>query len=265
MTRSILGSDIHYFKIGSGERNILSVASHHGMEHISSAALYNSILKMSDNLTRGVSSYGVNIDFLLQKFTFWFVPCLNVDGVDISVLGLPENPIKERQLKMNGSEDFTLWQSNARGVDLNHNYDYRFFEYKVLEVQNGIAPGRTRYSGEYPESEPETKAFATLVRAIAPDFILSFHSQGEEVYFRPRGSKKAQLLARCCAEILGYKLSCPTGLADFGGLSDYAGEVLGIPSFTIELGKGQNPLPYSKLPAISERVYRLLCTMPLEL
>lgn len=260
--KSILSSEIHYYKIGNGKRRILVVGAHHGMEHISAAAIYNAVLKISENLTRSVSSYGVNLRFLLQKFTFWFVPCINPDGVDMAVSGAPESPLKERQIRMNGGEDFSSWQANARGVDLNHNYDFRFAEYKRSEAENGILPGKTRYSGEYPESEPETHALVNLIRVTAPELILSFHTQGEEVYFRPRLSQKASRIAKACAEILGYKLSCPTGLSDFGGLSDYAGEVLGITSLTVELGRGENPLSYSQLPPISERMYKLLCILP---
>ncbi len=263
LVRSILGADINYYKIGNGKRTILSVGAHHGMEHISAAVLYNVVFKMSENLTRSATSYGVNIPFLLQKFTFWFIPCLNVDGVDMVLSGATQNPLMERQVKMNnGSDDFSNWQANARGVDLNHNYDFRFLEYKQLEAENEILPGRTRYSGEYPESEPETHALASLVRTLHPEVILTFHTQGREIYLRPRNDVKSRRVAKKCAELLGYTLSLPDGLSDFGGLSDYAGEVLGISSLTIELGNGKNPLPYSVLPPLAESVYKLHAVLP---
>ena len=262
LAKSILSSEIHYYKIGCGRRNIISVGAHHGMEHITSAVLYNIIEKMGDFLTRDRAAYGTNIPFLLQKFTFWFIPCLNPDGVDISLFEKPPSPLCERILQMNGGENLKLWQANARGVDLNHNYDFRFAEYKIIETENGILPGRTRFSGEDPESEAETRALANLVRVIAPDLILSFHTQGEEVYVRPRGSEKASRIGKICAKILEYELSLPTGLADYGGLSDYAGEILGLTSLTVELGKGENPLPYSLLQSIFERVFKLDCLMP---
>ncbi len=262
LTKSILGEEISYFKIGVGKRKIISVAAHHGMEYITAAALYNVILIFLDNLTRHGASYGVNVAFLLQKFTFWFVPCLNVDGVDMVLSGVKENPLRDRQIRMNGGGDFSSWQSNARGVDLNHNYDFGFYEYKRLEAKENILPGKTRFSGEYPESEPETRALANLVRVVSPELILSFHSQGEEVFFRPRKNGKSLRIAKKCARLLDYKLSVPDGLSDYGGLSDYAGEALGIPSLTVEVGKGKNPLPMSKLPAITEKLYKLHCLAP---
>ena len=179
--------------------------------------------------------------------------------------GARNNPLRERQIRMNGGEDFSDWQANARGVDLNHNYAFRFFEYKKIEADENILPGKTRFSGEYPESEPEVRALANLVRVIHPRLILSFHSQGEEVFFRPRDKRKVLRIAQSAAELLGYSLSRPEGLADYGGLSDYAGEILGIPSLTVEVGKGKNPLPESQLSAISERLYKLHVLLPTKL
>ena len=262
LAKSILSRDIHYYKIGSGSSVILSVGAHHGMEYISAAALYNVIYKFGENLTRSATSYGVNVAFLLQKFTFWFVPCLNPDGVDMVLSGAWENPLLLRQIKMNGGENFSEWQANARGVDLNHNYDFRFSEYKRIEAERGISAGKTRYSGESPESEPECRALASLVRTLNPKLILTFHTQGKEVYFRPRYNEKSLRIAKSCAKLLSYKLSVPEGISDFGGLSDYAGELLGIPSLTVELGRGKNPIPYSNLPAISEIVYKAHCLLP---
>jgi g-D-glutamyl-meso-diaminopimelate peptidase len=232
------------------------------MEYISSSALFCVIDNFLENLTRLRTCYGVDMVFLLQKFTFWFVPCLNPDGVDLAISDAFPSPLYERQVRMNGGLDFSEWQSNARGVDLNHNYDFRFWEYKKIEEEKRILPGKTRFSGEYPESEPETSALLRLVRIIKPELILSFHSQGEEVFYRPRKSKKAKKTAKSASEILGYTLSVPEGLAEFGGLSDYAGEVLGIPSLTVELGRGKNPLPKAQLPVISEKLTRLHAVLP---
>ena len=62
----------------------------------------------------------------------------------------------ERRRRAVPDGDFTHWQANARGVDLNHNYDAGFLEYKQIEAEQGIlGGGPTRYSGECPESEPE--------------------------------------------------------------------------------------------------------------
>lgn len=260
--KSMLDRDIDCFRIGEGKRSILAVGAHHGMEHITSLALYDFIEFLVDKGERGLSYAGINIPYLLSKFSFFVVPCVNPDGVELQLSGAKEGPMYLRQLRMNGGDlDFSRWQANARGVDLNHNYAYGFAEYKRIETAEQIMPGKTRYSGEHPESEPESKAVAGLVRALAPSAVVSLHTQGEEIFSMPRTESVEKTAARLAAGI-GYKHMEARGHAAYGGLSDFCGGVLGIPSFTVELGKGENPLPNTQLPAISERVRRMLILLP---
>ena len=86
-------------------------------------------------------------------------------------------------MKMSG-KDLSRWQANARGVDLNHNYDAGFYEYKKLEEEKGIVAGATRYSGEHPFSEPETAYLSSFIRFTESlSMIMTFHSSSEEIYY----------------------------------------------------------------------------------
>ncbi len=259
--RSILGKDIDYYKIGEGRSHIVVAGAHHGMEYITTLALYDFMEFLDDKFTRRAAHCDIDICFLLQRFTFWIVPCLNPDGVELCISGAEKNPLCERQIRMNGGSDFSSWQANARGVDLNHNYDYGFFEYKRIEAECGISAGRTKFSGEYPESEPETHSLANLIRTLFPSLIISLHSQGNEFFSMPK-TEYMERLSRKIAAKTGYEYSLPSGGAAYGGLSDFCGGVLGIPSFTLELGEGENPLPLSSLPAICERLRAFLVLLP---
>ena len=259
--KSVLGEGLCCYKIGRGKRGVVAVGAHHAMEHITASALYRFVDFLTEELARGRVFYGVNLTLLLQKFTFWIIPCLNPDGVDLHLASSTDNPLGERQIKMNGGEDFSRWQSNARGVDLNHNYDYGFYEYKGVEAVRGIYPGRGLFSGEFPESEPETRAMAGFVRALAPSLVVSLHTQGEEIYFAPADKRVGRIAARLAAS-LRYSSASPSGTALYGGLCDYTGYTLGIPSFTVELGRGENPLPMSELPHLAEVVRKALITLP---
>ena len=117
-------------------------------------------------------------------------------------------------------------------------------------------PGATRFSGEYPESEPETRAVASYLRTVMPTALITLHSQGEEIYFSPHSDPRAARVARRLSR------GTPEGMAAYGGLSDYAGNVLGIPSYTLEVGKGENPLPLSAYPALCRRVLPALLRFP---
>lgn len=261
--RSILSKDIDYFRIGDGKRHILAVGAHHAMEYITASALYDFIGFLTEKSARGDTYCGVNLGFLLKKFSFWVIPCVNPDGVEIQLSGIERSPLYERQIRMNGgSSDFSDWQSNSRGVDLNHNYNCGFFEYKkTIEEKEGIIPGKTRYSGEYPESEPETRSLAGFIRALSPSAVISLHTQGEEIYSMPK-SDEVNRVAKRAACAIGYKTAVAEGHAAYSGLVDYTGCVLGIPSFTVELGRGKNPIPISCLPSICDRVRKLLVLLP---
>lgn len=261
LARSILGEDIDYYRIGDGKRNIVISAAHHGMEYISTAVVYDLIEFLAKKSTRGDTCYGVNMKFLLQTFTFWLVPCVNPDGVRLCTEGAIKTPLYDRQVRMNGgSLDFSEWQANARGVDLNHNYNAGFAEYKAIEASENIAPGRTRYSGEYPESEPEVRGMANFIRTVMPNAVVSLHTQGGEIFSSPKNARTAHIASRL-ADTVGYSAKYPTGHAAYGGLCDYTGQILGIPSFTVELGKGKNPLPHRLYPALCDIAKRLLVAL----
>ncbi|MBO7304376.1 MAG: hypothetical protein J6V09_04070 [Clostridia bacterium] len=252
--RSILSEPIDVYKIGKGKRTSLIIGAHHAMEYISASALYDLIDFFLLNETRGGTYCGMDIPYLLSLVSFYIVPCLNPDGVDMHLNAARVSPLRERQIRMNGgSNDFSQWQANARGVDLNHNYDFRFSEYKRVEREQGIVAGRSKYSGEHPESEPEARSLASFVRALTPDTVISLHAQGGEVFFMPRTAPVQRKAEMFCKKV-GYKASTPTDTATYGGFVDYTGGVLKIPSFTVELGRGKNPLPEEAYPAIREIV-----------
>ena len=122
----------------------------------------------------------------------------------------------------------------------------------------GGAP--TRYSGDAPESEPETAALAAFVRSAKPRLVMSLHTQGEEIYYCGGGRELPGVRAAALrlSSLSGYRIALPSGPAAYGGLCDYTTASLGIPSFTVECGRGENPLPPSDFPLIYARIRRML-------
>ena len=128
-----------------------------------------------------------------------------------------------------------------------------------MESKLGISCGApTRYSGESPESEPESAALANLVRTILPHAVYTFHTQGEEIYCGSMKNEKISAMARTLAALSGYRLCLAEGTAAYGGLTDYIVEELQMPSFTLECGKGKNPLPLSDEMMIYATLRRML-------
>lgn len=257
--KSLLGRELFAAEIGTGGRRLFYVGAHHASEWLTSYLLMDMIVALADDEKTDV--FEIRKEFLLQNFTFTILPVLNPDGVRLAIGEIGATPLYEREMRMSGG-DFSHWQANARGVDLNHNYAFGFSEYKRREREAGILPGATRFSGEYPESEPETRVVASYLRTVMPTALITLHSQGEEIYFSPHGDPRAARVARRLSRALGYPVGTPEGMAAYGGLSDYAGNVLGIPSYTLEVGRGENPLPLSAYPALCRRVLPALLRFP---
>ena len=207
----------------------------------------------------GDRRFALDLRVLLESRRLILLPIVNPDGVVLTTEGLKDTaPNAERLLRLNrGNPDFSHWQANARGVDLNHNYDYRFAEYKRLEKERRIGEGPTRYAGEYPESESETRAVCRLLRENESNLaaVLSFHSQGEVIYCHdaPNTRHAAAFLSRTT----GYAVEKAEGLAAYGGLTDWLSG-FGIPAFTLEIGKGKNPLPDALSPLLYATLREML-------
>lgn len=268
LTHSILDRPIPLLELGTGKRKCLYVGAHHGMEWITAALLIRFVRELCQSAEEDRRIGKLSPATLLETHTLYIIPMLNPDGVEYQIHGVTEeNPLYERLLSMNGqSQCFSHWQANARGVDLNHNYDAGFEEYKKLEAESDITQGApTRYSGPAPESEPETRALCDLIR-FHNDLlgVMTLHTQGEEIYFQSGAKvpKKSNSIAKKLADLTGYRPSTAEGLASYGGLTDWCVQKLDLPAFTLECGRGENPLPYSMAASIYVDLRQALFTFP---
>ncbi len=266
--RSILGRSIFCIRLGKYDApaSALYIGAHHGSESITSGLLLRYINEFCEYKREGLSTCGYSVPFIFCERCVYVVPMLNPDGVEISVHGAsPDSPLYDRLLSMNGHGDFTHWQANERGVDLNHNYNMGFPEYKQLEREKGIYAGPTKYSGHEPESEPETKALCDFIRVAEPDGVLSLHTQGELIYGKSKDClpERSRGIIKRLEKITGYTFADATGTASYGGLTDWFIEKYEKPSFTLECGIGENPLPIGDLPAIYSRIREALFTFPM--
>ena len=255
---SVLGKRIPFLRFGRGDKKILITGAHHGKEWITSMLVMAILETLCRMYTEDKRLGEIDISKFYEEKSLYFVPMVNPDGVNLCILGLTDNiPVytRSRLIGMNGGKkDFVgKWQANIRGVDLNHNYNALFEKGRTLAFADGVyGPGSTRYSGEYPESEPETCAVVELTKEINPDIVIAYHSQGEEIFYSfngkcPRGAFE---IAEILADATGYTLSTATGVTDCSGYKDWVIDRFCIPAFTIEVGKGENPLPLSSFDKI---------------
>ena len=134
-------------------------------------------------------------------------------------------------------------------------------------LENGIENGApTKYSGECPESEPEVAYLCNFIRFHENiQGILTLHTQGEEIFYQAGcvPSYKQERIAKELSALTGYRLSRTEGSACFGGLTDWCVQRLGLPSYTLECGKGENPLPLAQAFPIYTRLRNALFRFPL--
>lgn len=243
---SLVGRSIPLVGIGRGARSVLYVGTHHGMEWITTGLLLKYIREYCEAIKCKSRFFGVSADYMFESRRVYIVPMLNPDGVELQIKGRDEkNPLTERLEMMSGG-DYSKWQANGRGVDLNHNYNAGFNEYKAMEPSLGIfGGGPTRYSGNYPESEPETSALCSFIRSQDIAMLIALHTQGGEIYCDYNGyvPPRGAAIARRMAAMSGYTIATPEPAASYGGLKDWFILEYDRPAFTIECGKGVNPLP----------------------
>lgn len=257
--KSVMGKDIPCIKIGRGKRTMVINGAHHGLEYITAAFLMSFIKKYCEALINNEKIYGFNSVNLFANVTLYIVPMLNPDGVDIAIHGLDiTNPWHRRLISLVGIHSFqTVWQSNANGVDLNHNYDADW----QITVDS---PSPSKFGGEYAFDQPETRHMAKLIRDMDCDMLLCFHSQGKEIYYDFNGyqDKNAKNIAQKMSQISGYEVKKAEGSAAYGGCKDWFLKEFGRSGFTVEIGSGKNPLPISELEHILEENSKIiLCAM----
>ena len=259
--RSLLGKRIYTLTLGRGARRVLFAGGIHAGEYMGTLA----ILRFAEELLNGYAAkgemQGYPVSRLFNECTLVCVPLANPDGADISLYGEKACGCYGELCKNACGGDFSHWNANARGVDINHNFDAGWALLKEQERALGLhAPSPGKYGGEYPESEPETAALTRLCRELGFERMLAFHSQGGEIYWRygahtPPVSKN---IAEIFAAVSGYALKDNSGSASHGGFKDWFIDELHSSGFTVEIGEGENPLPIWQFDGIYERVKNIM-------
>ncbi len=263
--KSHWGRELFCIRLGRGKRAISYNGAHHGMEWITSAMLVRFIEDFLQCESAGRAFGGFSVRALCEKASVYIIPMVNPDGVELAAVGLPKDldpAEREGLVRMNkGSECFDRWQANAKGVDLNHNYDAMWEKSKAMEKEYGIfGPGATRFSGTTPLSEPESRALAEFTREKNVEIALAFHSQGKVIYqgFQGKEPPVSIKIAKAFERISPYKIDYTEGIASFGGYKDWFVNEFHRPGFTVEVGEGRNPLPFENLPIIYRETLPIL-------
>lgn len=177
----------------------------------------------------------------------WFIPLVNPDGALLCEEGIGSVKTVWRRdmlLRINSGEDFSLWKANAEAVDLNVNFDARWGTGR----SNLTCPASANYVGTKPFCAPESRALRDFTYAVSPDYTVSYHAKGEEIYWRFHQPFFRALRDKRRARILSGATGYPLKDAPYsaGGYKDWCVEKLKISAFTVEVGSDALPHPLGR-------------------
>lgn len=262
--RSVLGREIPALVLTHGPvcQRVLMAASFHGQEWLTSLCALRLCEELCLALRTDLPLCDIPIGRAMWGRQIWFLPLVNPDGVEIARYGSHAAGGYAATAAVAGADLPGLWRGNARGIDVNHNFNAGWAELQDPATKNGENIRRLRQlSGPEPESEPETRALADLCRRHSFRHVVALHSQGEEIYWQygEHTPPQSRMMARVLGSASGYAVADPSPSSAHGGFKDWFIDHFHRPGFTIELGRGRNPLPVSDFEPLYDRTREMLC------
>ena len=246
MTALVLGED--------ADVRVLMAAAFHGQEWITTLCTLRLCEEMCSHLRADLPLCDMFLSRALRGRQVWFVPLVNPDGVEVARYGSIAAGAYAATAAQMGADVPGLWRGNARGVDINSNFNAGWAEMQALARKSG------KNCGESPESEPETRALADLCRRVSFRHVIALHTQGEEIYWRygAHTPPQSHLMAQVLSAVSGYRVADPAESSAHGGFKDWFIKEFHRPAFTLELGLGQNPLPLRHFESIYAKAREML-------
>lgn len=256
--KSVAGRDLYVAVLGNpnASKQVVVSAAIHAREYMTAMLTMKQLEFYLSHYNEGVYG-GIPYSLLFDSCCFYIVPMTNPDGVMLAQEGLSSLPQELRGVVQSiyenengGYESMDLflshWKANARGVDLNRNYDALWEEY-----DKASRPQSSQYKGPSPASEPETQAMVALIESLPnPVCTLCVHSQGEVIYWNcgQENPDRTSRFAQAVADRTDYRLLSAQN--NDASLSDWCELKKNIISITVETGNVPCPLPIDQFPLI---------------
>lgn len=255
MAKTVDGRDVYAISLSPGKtgpgKQIMINGGIHAREYITSQLVMKELVQLVRDYAGDQEYQGVSCRDLLAQTGIIFIPMLNPDGIVISQFGpdaLHYETVRENVKNISAEEGGTSieyyrrWKSNADGVDLNRQFDADWNSYD----DHVGHPSADHYKGTAPECEPESKAVADLIRENCFRLTITYHAQGQVIYWYYKQTGQLEETTKHFADIAstltGYTLDSDYQNLDPAGLKDWAVYKMGTPSITIEVGTGSCPV-----------------------
>lgn len=232
-------------------RSLIVIGAIHAREYMTTQLCMAQIELYLQNYNDKIGVTSTNE--VLNRIAVHYIPMANPDGVSISQSGLSaiqNASLKNALKKMPGADKTKYWKANARGVDLNKNFNYNYI------AKYGGKRGSEGYTGESVNSEPETKAIVAFLDKMKSSGtlkgLINYHATGSILFGDAKGSVKPVVtkMYELAKKITGYADSSGyeesvnehSKKKNIGNLREYAMYKKNIPCITLEIGKNACPL-----------------------
>lgn len=260
------GRPLTLLMLGKGSRTVLYNGSHHANEWITTPLLMKFLEDYSEAVSQGAPLFGMDSRKLFESTRLYLVPMVNPDGVDLVTGALEKNSIPYGNAREIAAFFPEIpfpdgWKANLQGVDLNLNYPAGWEQARENKQALGYdRPAPRDYVGRHPLDQPESSAMAELTQAVRPRLTLSYHTQGQVIYWKykdmaPAGARD---IGEIFARVSGYELEDTPYASGFAGYKDWFILTENRPGFTIEVGRGSNPLSMDQFDSIYDKNFGIL-------
>ena len=257
---SALGRPLRQLTIGRGRMRVGYNAAHHANEWITTPVLMKFLEQYAAGVAFGGSMGNTAARSLYEKYTLDIVPMVNPDGVDLVTGALAQDTLLYQQARAIAADFPEIrfpdgWKANIEGIDINLSYPAGWEIAKRLKFAQGFdRPAPRDYVGPAPLAAPEAAAMARRAKQAKYRLILAYHTQGKVIYWKYDGYNPAgaYALGRRMEAVSGYTLETTPAYSGHAGYKDWFIQSFNRPGYTIEAGKGVNPLPLEQF----EEIYR---------
>lgn len=251
--KSVLGRPLWCMTLGRGENRVLYNASHHANEWIATTLLLRFTEELCKAFASGGSLASQSAAEIFDYATLSVVPAVNPDGIDLVTGELSGGDFYEAAKRIAASYPQypfpSGWKANLRGTDLNLQYPADWEQARENKYAQGIvSPAPADFVGVSPLSAPESRALYEYTLRFLPALTLSYHTQGEVIYWKYLDYEpvNSRTIAEAFSAVSGYAVEDTPFLSGFAGYKDWFIEAFDRPGYTIEAGRGINPLPLSQ-------------------
>ena len=247
---SVLGKNIPYIRIGTGQKEVFYNAAIHANEWITAPVLMRFVEDYSAQYVTNGRLNWFNAREIYNSVSLYVVPMVNPDGVDLVTGGLQtvDNPYKSAQEIAKSFPEIPFpsgWKANIDGVDLNLQFPAGWQQAKQIKYAQGFTkPAPRDYVGDGPLVAREALAIYNFTLQHDFRLVIAYHTQGKEIYwtFQNYNPPMARFIGQQFSNVSGYELAQVPYNSSFAGYKDWFIQNYNRPGYTIEAGIGQNPL-----------------------